>query len=87
LTDFPFDLQTLKLDLGIASSDAMACGVDRAGSGYDKGIAPEGWRFDAFDVKRHTREIATDFGDPARGAATWCRCACSAPPSWSSTRS
>ena len=66
LTDFPFDRQTLTLDLGIAGSDAMACGVDRSGSGYDKGIAPEGWRIAAFDVERHTREIATDFGDPAQ---------------------
>lgn len=66
LTDFPFDRQTLTVDLGIASSDAPACGVDRAGSGYDKGIAPEGWRIAAFDVERHTRENATDFGDPAR---------------------
>src|SRR5215211_7371654 len=46
--------------------DAKACGVDHAGSGYDKGIAPEGWRIAAFDVERHTRENATDFGDPAR---------------------
>ena len=66
VTDFPFDRQNLALDLGIAGSDAPACGVDRAGSGYDKGIAPEGWRIAAFDVERHTRENATDFGDPAR---------------------
>jgi hypothetical protein len=66
LTDFPFDRQTLTLDLGLAGSDALACGADRAGSGYDKGIAPEGWRIAAFDVERHTRENATDFGDPAR---------------------
>jgi len=66
VTDFPFDRQTLTLDLGIAGSDAKACGVDHAGSGYDKGIAPEGWRIAAFDVERHTRENATDFGDPAR---------------------
>lgn len=64
--DFPFDRQNLTLDLGIAGSDTPACGVDRAGSGYDKGIAPEGWRIVAFDVERHTRENATDFGDPAR---------------------
>jgi hypothetical protein len=63
--DFPFDRQNLTLDLGIAGSDTPACGVDRAGSGYDKGIAPEGWRIAAFDVERHTRENATDFGDPA----------------------
>jgi hypothetical protein len=66
LTDFPFDRQTLTLDLGIAGSEAEACGVDRAGSGYHKGISPEGWRIAAFDVERHTRENATDFGDPAR---------------------
>jgi hypothetical protein len=66
VTDFPFDRQNLTLDLGIAGSDAPACGVDRAGSGYDKGIMPEGWRIAAFDVGRHTRENATDFGDPAR---------------------
>jgi hypothetical protein len=66
VTDFPFDRQNLTLDLGIAGTDAPACGVDRAGSGYDKGIAPEGWRIAAFDVERHTRENATDFGDPAR---------------------
>src|SRR5215210_335146 len=66
LTDFPFDRQTLTLDLGIAASDAPACGVDHAGSGYDKGIAPEGWRIAALDVERHTRENATDFGDPVR---------------------
>jgi hypothetical protein len=66
LTDFPFDRQTLTLDLGLAGSDAPACGVDRAGSGYDKGIALEGWQIAAFDVERHTRENATDFGDPAR---------------------
>ena len=64
--DFPFDRQNLTLDLGIAGSDAPACGVDRAGSGYDKGIAPEGWRIAAFDVERHTRANATGFGDPAR---------------------
>jgi hypothetical protein len=64
--NFPFDRQTLTLDLGIAGSDAPACGVDRGGSGYDKRIAPEGWRIAAFDVERHTRETATDFGDPAR---------------------
>src|SRR5215210_1040219 len=44
LTDFPFDRQILTLDLGIAGPEAEACRVDRAGSGYDKGIAPEGWR-------------------------------------------
>ena len=54
------------MDLGIAGSDAPACGVDRAGSGYHKGIAPEGWRIATFDVERHTRENTTDFGDPAR---------------------
>src|SRR5919112_5669111 len=68
LTDFPFDWQTLTLDLGIAGSDVEACGVDRAGSGYDKDIAPEGWRIAGFDVERHTREIATDFGDPSRSS-------------------
>ena len=47
-------------------ADAPACGVDRAGSSYDKRIAPEGWRIAAFDVEQHTRETATDFGDPAR---------------------
>ena len=67
LTDFPFDRQTLTLDLGVAGSGAPAsCGIDRAGSGYDKRIAPEGWRIAAFDVERHTRKIATDLGDPAR---------------------
>jgi hypothetical protein len=66
VTDFPFDRQNLTLDLGIAGSDAPACGVDRADSGYHKGIAPEGWRIAAFDVERHTRVNATDFGDPAR---------------------
>src|SRR5215211_4048219 len=66
LTDFPFDRQILTLDLGIAGPEAEACGVDRAGSGYHKGISPEGWRIAAFDVERHTRENATDFGDPAR---------------------
>jgi hypothetical protein len=66
VTDFPFDRQNLTLEIGIAGSDAPACGVDRAGSGYDKGIAPEGWRIAAFDVERHIRENATDFGDPAR---------------------
>ena len=65
LTDFPFDRQTLTMDLGIVGSESKACGVDRAGSGYDKGIAPEGWRIAAFDVERHTRETVTDFGDPA----------------------
>jgi hypothetical protein len=64
--NFPFDRQTLTLDLGIVGSDAPACGVDRAGSGYDKRIAPEGWRIAAFDVERHTRESATDFSDPVR---------------------
>ena len=64
--NFPFDRQTLTLDLGIAGSGVPACGVDRAGSGYDKRIAPEGWRITAFDVERHTRLTATDFGDPAR---------------------
>jgi hypothetical protein len=64
--NFPFDRQALTLDLGIVGSDAKACGVDRAGSGYDKRIAPEGWRIAAFEVERHTRETATDFGDPAR---------------------
>jgi hypothetical protein len=54
------------MDLGIVGIDAKACGVDRAGSGYDKGIAPEGWKITAFDVERHTRLTATDFGDPAR---------------------
>jgi hypothetical protein len=66
VTDFPFDRQTLRVDLGISGSDAPVCGVDRAGSGYDKGIAPEGWRIAAFDVEWHIRENATDFGDPAR---------------------
>jgi len=66
LTDFPFDRQILPLDLGIVGSDAQACGLDRSDSGYARGIAPEGWRIAAFDVERHTRETATDFGDPAR---------------------
>ncbi len=70
LRNFPFDRQTLRLDLGLAGSDAPACGVDRAGSGYDKGIAPEGWRIAAFDVEWHTREAATDFGDPARSGSS-----------------
>ena len=65
VTDFPFDRQTLTLDLGLAGSGAPACSVDRTGSGYDKGIAPEGWRIYAFDVGRQTRENATDFGDPS----------------------
>src|SRR5829696_5878699 len=66
LRDFPFDRQILALDLAVSGSEAPAsCGVDRAGSGYNKGIAPEGWRISAFDVERHTREEATDFGDPA----------------------
>jgi hypothetical protein len=64
--NLPFDRQTLTLDLGIAGFDAPSCGVDRAGSGYEKRIAPEGWRIAAFDVERHTRLTATDFGDPAR---------------------
>jgi hypothetical protein len=66
VSNFPFDRQTLTLDLGIVGIDAKACRVDRAGSGYDKGIAPEGWQITAFDVERHTRLTATDFGDPAR---------------------
>jgi hypothetical protein len=70
LSDFPFDRQTLTMDLGIAGSDAPACGVDRAGSGYEKGIAPEGWRIAAFDVERRTRLTATDFGDPARSGTS-----------------
>src|ERR687894_250605 len=53
-TDFPFDRQNLTLDLGIAGSDAPACGVDRSGSGYHKGIAPEGWRIATFDVERES---------------------------------
>jgi len=65
LTGFPLDRQILTLDLGIVGSDTPACRVDRAGSSYDKGIAPEGWRISAFDLERHTRENATDFGDPA----------------------
>ena len=64
--NLPFDRHTLALDLGIAGSEAPTCGVDRAGSGYEKRIAPEGWRITAFDVERHTRLTATDFGDPAR---------------------
>jgi hypothetical protein len=70
LSDFPFDRQTLTMDLGIAGSDAPACGVDRAGSGYHKGIAPKGWQIAAFDVERHTRLTATDFGDPARSGTS-----------------
>jgi hypothetical protein len=70
LTNFPFDRQALTLDLGIADSGALACGIDRAGSGHDKGIAPEGWRITAFDVERRTRENATDFGDPARSGTS-----------------
>ena len=70
LTDFPFDRQTLTLDLGIVGSDVPACGVDRAGSGYDKRIAPQGWQIGAFDVERHTRLTATDFGDPARSGTS-----------------
>jgi hypothetical protein len=68
LRNFPFDRQTLTLDLGLAGSEAPACGVDR--SGYAEGIAPEGWRIAAFDVERNTREVATDFGDPARSGSS-----------------
>ena len=70
LRNFPFDRQTLTLDLGLAGSEAPACGVDRSGSGYAEGIAPEGWRIAAFDVERNTREVATDFGDPARSGSS-----------------
>jgi hypothetical protein len=68
--NFPFDRQTLALDLGITGSDAPAFGVDRAGSGYDKRIAPEGWRIAAFDLERHTRLTATDIGDPSRSGTS-----------------
>jgi hypothetical protein len=70
LRNFPFDRQTLTLDLGLAGSEAPACGVDRSGSGYAEGIAPEGWRIAAFDVERNTHEVATDFGDPARSGSS-----------------
>jgi hypothetical protein len=68
--NFPFDRQTLALDLGITGSDAPAFEVDRAGSGYDKRIAPEGWRIAAFDLERHTRLTATDIGDPAHSGTS-----------------
>lgn len=62
--NFPFDRQTLQIDLGVADPDAGSYGVDRAGSGYARHIAPNGWRVAGFDVERRTVASATDFGDP-----------------------
>lgn len=65
VSNFPFDRQTLTIDLGIVGSDARTYGVDRAGSGYGSRAAPNGWRVTGFDVERRTVASATDFGDPA----------------------
>lgn len=64
VSNFPFDQQTLTMDLGIADSDAAVYRVDRAGSGYRKDIAPNGWRITNLDVERRNVENATNLGDP-----------------------
>ena len=65
VSNFPFDRQTLTIDLGIVDPEARAYGVDRAGSGYGDNVAPNGWRVTGFSVERRTVTSDTDFGDPA----------------------
>ncbi len=64
VSNFPFDRQTLTIDLGIVGSDARSYGVDHADSGHGRNIAPNGWRIAGFDVERRTVASTTDFGDP-----------------------
>lgn len=64
VSNFPFDRQTLTIDLGIVDPGARAYGVDRAGSGYGANVAPNGWRVTGFTVERRTVASDTDFGDP-----------------------
>lgn len=65
LTNFPFDRQTLTVDLGLSGPDATGYLVDRAGPGIAETIAPDGWRITSFDIERRAVEEATNLGDPS----------------------
>jgi len=65
LSKFPFDHQTLQIDLRLTDPGALAYRPDKVESGYGRNIAPNGWRVTGFEIEKHAVEYATTFGDPA----------------------
>jgi hypothetical protein len=71
LSNFPFDRQSLQIDLRLADSGALVYRQDEAESGYDEDIAPDGWRVTDFEIEERSVAYATTFGDPdASGSST-----------------
>jgi hypothetical protein len=71
LSNFPFDRQSLQIDLRLADSSALVYRKDEAESGYDEDIAPDGWRVTDFEIEERSVAYATTFGDPdASGSST-----------------
>lgn len=68
LVNFPFDRQTLSVDLGLSGPDLNAYRVDDAGSGYADRIVPVGWRVTDFKVEKRVVEDDTAYGNPEAGA-------------------
>lgn len=65
LSKFPFDRQTLQIDLRLTDPDALSYRPDRTESGYGRNIAPSGWRVTDLEIEKRAVEYATTFGDPA----------------------
>ena len=64
LSNFPFDRQTLQIDLRLTDPSMLTYRPDKAESGYGRNIAPNGWRVTDFQIQKRSVKYATTFGDP-----------------------
>jgi len=67
LEDFPFDEQTLKLEIeeAIYDTSTMIYMADRENSKYDaNNIALNGWRITHFEITPQVKTYETTYGDP-----------------------
>ena len=67
LTNFPFDRHVLEVEMeeGIDDAATLTYRPDTANSGYSEDIELQGWRITDFQLREHTIDYATTFGDPA----------------------
>ncbi len=67
LRQYPFDQQTLGIDLLYAGKDArrLVLVPDAPNSGFDGEAAPPGWKIDGFAVDAENVVYASNLGDPA----------------------
>lgn len=70
LTDYPFDRQTLQIQMEEASADAssFAYEPDNENSAVHSGIAIKGWKIVSFSLEPSMTTYDTTYGDPAAEA-------------------